>query len=371
MVNKSELQKSKTENDRREAIIKQYYEYQLILRKREAIHKMLMNPKMIIIIEKIVKSDCHQTICDLFDLFSSILTRTTNQLLCKSVYKFLFIAFQNDESKVSQIIDIIKSFQKNNEFMKTNWLIESLFSQIYQNNIKFLMEQIVIGSDQRIYLRIDDGKDIIPTHIYGIKKDGFAYFNYNLIIQKLVEYLKTISFKKKTIIASLFEENQQTDSKKEESKGKEKKDKGIISNENIEKEKKEKSIYERCLNKLLQHCYSINDETLQSCLDYIVQFIKHSSSIEIDSYITKIIGTINYQFTFPQDLFLRDIFQENQLNKEMIFSLICPNFNVKNITKYNSFFIYYFQSLSDDISINNLRKIDKESILFSFPSRIK
>ena len=370
MVNKSELQKSKTENDRREAIIKQYYEYQLILRKREAIHKMLMNPKMIIIIEKIVKSDCHQTICDLFDLFSSILTRTTNQLLCKSVYKFLFIAFQNDESKVSQIIDIIKSFQKNNEFMKTNWLIESLFSQIYQNNIKFLMEQIVIGSDQRIYLRIDDGKDIIPTHIYGIKKDGFAYFNYNLIIQKLVEYLKTISFKKKTIIASLFEENQQTDSKKKESKGKEKKDKGIISNENIEKEKKEKSIYERCLNKLLQHCYSINDETLQSCLDYIVQFIKHSSSIEIDSYITTIIGTINYQFTFPQDLFLRDIFQENQLNKEMIFSLICPNFNVKNITKYNSFFIYYFQSLSDDISINNLRKIDKESILYRLMNSI-
>ena len=138
--------------------------------------------------------------------------------------------------------------------------------------------------------------------------------------------------------------------------GKNEKDKGIISNENIEKEKKEKSIYERCLNKLLQHCYSINDETLQSCLDYIVQFIKHSSSIEIDSYITKIIGTINYQFTFPQDLFLRDIFQENQLNKEMIFSLICPNFNVKNITKYPS-----FKTIFDvEIEANQANNVDFE-----------
>ena len=360
MENKSELQKSKTENDRREAIIKQYFEFQLILRKREAIHKMLMNPKMIIIIEKILKSNFHQTICDLFSL---ILTRSSNQLLCKSVYKLLFIAFQNDQCKESQIIDIIQNFIEQNDFMKTNWLIESLFSQIYKNNIKFLLERIEIGSDQRIYLRIDDKKNIIPTHIYGIKKDGFAYLNYNIIIQKLVEYLKTIHFKKKKIIASLSQENEQTDKKKENKNNE-------ICTENFEKEQKEKSIYGRCLNKLLQHCYSINDETLKSCVDYIVQFIKNSTKLEIDSYIYTIIGTINYQFTFPQDLFLHDIFIENKVNKEMIFSIICPNFNVKNITKFNSFFIYYFHSLTDDISINNLRKIDKGSILYQLMNSI-
>ena len=60
----------------------------------------------------------------------------------------------------------------------------------------------------------------------------------------------------------------------------------------------------------------------------IQQYLDSHGYVEVE---TTIIGTINYQFTFPQDLFLRDIFQENQLNKEMIFSLICPNFNVKNI----------------------------------------